>query len=119
MNLERLKEIVDFYYNKRNGELPKDIQVLITLKDPSIGGRAYSTIENISMGFDWEAGELRIEPQKHLFTDGNKLSDVKTVIQKEFNNRKYYVCPTCFQKITKADYFCRYCSQKLKDKGVL
>lgn len=115
MNLERLKEIVDFNYHKNNNKYkPKDIQVVITLKNASVGGRAYSPVENICMGMDWEDGELRISPTKPLFSEGNRLSDVAPVIEKKFNNRKYHVCSNCFQKIIKSDFFCRYCGKKLK-----
>lgn len=112
MNLKQLKEIVDFQYNKSK-IIKEDIQVVITLKDPSVGGRAFSSITDINMGIDWESNELRIEPKKRLFSEENRMSSVKPVIEKEFNNRKYHVCPNCLQKIIKSDCFCRYCGQKL------
>ncbi|MFY9421518.1 MAG: zinc ribbon domain-containing protein [Bacilli bacterium] len=114
MNLKELKTIVDFTIeNLQPHQKPEEIQVLITLSESSIGSRAASGISYIGMGFDWEHGQLRIEPSKKLVSKGNSLNDVKKVVQKEFEHRKYYVCPRCLQKIAKDDYYCRYCGQKL------
>lgn len=115
MNLDELKTTVDYTINDlSNKEDAKNIPVLITLSEGSIGARASSTINDVNMGFDWEHGQFRIEPSRKLVRKGNALTDVKEIIQREFEGRKYYVCPRCESKISKSDNYCRYCGQKLK-----
>jgi len=114
MNLEELKNTIDFEIANLNGKDPKDIKVLITLDESNVGARSSSKIKNICMGFDWENGQLRIEPDTRLVRKGNSLTDVKAVICKEYDGRKYYVCYKCGSKLSKNDIYCRCCGQRLK-----
>lgn len=114
MHLKQLKILVDSAIDNLYFEKPENIPVLITLSENSIGARAASTVKYAGLGFDWENNQFRIEPEKPLVTKGNNLSDVKGILCKEYNGRKLYFCPRCQSKITKNDYYCRYCGQKLK-----
>jgi hypothetical protein len=114
MNLKELKEAVDLTIEHLKHQDPKDISVLITLSESSMGARASSSVKYTGMGFDWENGQFRIEPEKILVTKGNRLEDVKNVTCRSFEGRNHYYCPRCNAKITKNDIFCRDCGQKLR-----
>ena len=115
MNLEELKENIDSTIRHLNDyENPKNIMVLISLEESSMGGRASSGVNCVGMGFDWENGQFRIEPTKSLVNKGNAITDIKKVTCWEYNGRKYYKCPRCESKVTKDDNYCKFCSQKLK-----
>lgn len=61
MNLKELKTYIDNIYNScRN---PENISILITLCEGSIGPRASAGVKNMHLGFDWEHGQFRIEPE--------------------------------------------------------
>lgn len=64
MNLEELKIRIDFLYKQSRN--PKEDIVYITTSEHSIGGRAKCGIKNISLGFDWENHQVRIEPENKL-----------------------------------------------------
>ena len=114
MNLEELKNIVDETIKHLYREGPKDVPVLITISESSMGARASCSAKYGGMGFDWEQGQFRFEASEPLVRKGNSLKDVKSVIQIDFNGRNYYCCPKCMQKISKNDIYCRYCGQKVK-----
>lgn len=114
MNLEELKMIVDNTIKHLHYEKPNEVPVLITLTESSMGARAATSVRYANMGFDWEKGQFRLEPNEKLVKRGNSLTDVKSVECREYEGKKYYFCPRCQQKISKNDRYCRYCSQKLK-----
>lgn len=114
MNLEELKKIIDHTIEGLKYEKPNEVPVLITLKEPSYGPRASSEIKYANLGFDWENGQFRIEPSEELVKKGNKLTDPKSVECRNYEDRNYYFCPKCEQKINKNDVYCRYCGQRLK-----
>lgn len=49
----------------KNGVNP-DTPVKITLYEHSVGARAYTLIDSAHLGFDWETGDFRIEPEQAL-----------------------------------------------------
>jgi len=116
LNLAELKQNIDFEIENlnSNNKNSKDVIVLITLNESCMGARASSGIKYIGMGFDWESGQLRIEPVKNLVSKGNSLIDIKEAITMTFDGKKYYICSKCGNKISKNDNYCRHCSQKLK-----
>ena len=65
MNLKEFKERLDFLCKTRPNDL-EQINVCITVSGHSIGGRPYSDVERVYLGFDWEHNQLRIEPEKEL-----------------------------------------------------
>ena len=114
LNLEELKKIVDSTIEHVYGKEPKEVPVLISTSEISMGARASTSVKYANMGFDWEDGQFRIEPDKALVNRGNSFLDVKSVDCRSYEGRNYYFCPRCQQKISKNDRYCRYCSQKLK-----
>lgn len=115
MNLLELQQNIEFtikYLNK--WDEAKDIAVLITLSESSIGARASEKVKYAGVGIDWEHGQFRIEPEKPLVHKGNSLQDVKNVVCRPYDGRNYYFCPRCENKISKNDKFCRECGQKLR-----
>ena len=64
MNLEELKMRIDFLYKQcRN---PKEEIVYITTSEHSLVGRAKCEVKSISLGFDWENHQVRINPETNL-----------------------------------------------------
>lgn len=115
MNLKELNQnIQSTIKDLQNGRDPKNIEVLITLSESSIGARAFTKVSCVGLGFDWESGQFRIEPQKTIVSKGNTTKNIKSVECKQFKNRNYHFCPRCESKISKNDKFCRYCGQRLK-----
>ena len=117
MNLNELKNYVDFKISNLNEyESAEEIPVLITLSEPSAGARASCKIRSISTGFDWEHGQIRIEPEQKLVRMGKTLNDVVPVY--EYNSltggRKSYICNTCGCAVSKDDRFCKHCGQRLR-----
>ena len=92
--------------------------VLITLSEPSIGGRASTPINYVYAGFDWEHGQVRVEPKDSLINklkDRDKQLDIKIM---EYNNsgRKCIIrkCPICENHLKKDDKYCSRCGQAIK-----
>lgn len=114
MNLDELKFVVDHTIEHlHHGMQSKDIPVLITLSENSMGARSSSNVKYAGLGFDWEHGQFRIEPEKSLVRKGNSLTDPKCTVRRQYDGRNYYFCPRCSSKISKNDCYCRFCSQKL------
>lgn len=115
MNLQELKEIIDFEIeNLRDYENPQNIQVLITINDRSIGGRASSAIRSVNMGFDWESGQLRISPVKQLISESSSRSIPVPTTKAESGGMTFTACAKCLMKVSKDDGYCRHCGQRLR-----
>ena len=109
---ENIKHMVESY-EKQNKDI-NDVSVLITTSEPSIGGRAFSHIRNIHMGFDWENNQVRIEPIKYLVKKGNTIKDIKEPYGKEYDGKVIYWCRNCQGVVSISDRYCKHCGQKLK-----
>lgn len=70
MNLEELKARVDFLHKQSRN--PKEEIVYITTSEHSIGGRTKCGVKNLSLGFDWENHQARIEPENKLIKAENE-----------------------------------------------
>ena len=73
MNLKEFKKRLDFLY--KSVQDPEYIEVCITVKEVAIGGRARCGVKYISLGFDWEHNQLRIEPSQDLFKHQIKINN--------------------------------------------
>ena len=93
----------------------EDFLIYITLSDPSIGARAFTTIKYASMGFDWESNQFRLEPSNEIVSREWRKDVPKTKIVDIICNRKYYFCPVCggSTRVSKDDRYCKRCGQKL------
>ncbi|WP_097005318.1 zinc ribbon domain-containing protein [Lacrimispora amygdalina] len=115
MNLEEIKKQIDFIYENTPDYSRKGKEVVITLNESSIGARACTSVKLIYPGFDWEAGQIRIEPETLIVSQKKNYIDIMNIIHRDtFDGKsRVYVCPRCDGKINKSDKFCRYCGQKL------
>lgn len=107
LTIKDLKDIID-----RTNENDLNARVVITLDEPSIGGRAFTSIILAHMGFDWENNQFRIEPKEPIAR--NKFSrDTPRDIRKW---RDGYFCPKCggsfMKKEVKESRYCRRCGQR-------
>lgn len=107
LTVKDLKDIID-----RTNENDLDARIVITLDEPSIGSRAFTSIIMAHMGFDWENNQFRIEPKEPIAR--NKFSrDTPRDIRKW---RDGYFCPKCdgslMKKEVKESRYCRRCGQR-------
>lgn len=107
LTVKDLKDIID-----RTNENDLDARIVITLDEPSIGSRAFTSIIMAHMGFDWENNQFRIEPKEPIAR--NKFSrDTPRDIRKW---RDGYSCPKCdgslMKKEVKESRYCRRCGQR-------
>lgn len=114
MNLTELKSKVDVCCSHCN---PNEVEVLITLNQPSMGPRASAGVESVCLGFDWERNQLRIEPKGKLERSGlgrdvNRPKLLYTGTGSEVLNG--YWCPRCQQKVDKHDKYCKHCGQRVE-----
>lgn len=112
MTAKQLYEHLKFYLESK--EINEDTPVLITLADASVGGRANVEINSVCLGFDWESGQLRIEPKEKIFRNIHRFEVPIGVIREEFGGVKFNACGKCHMRIAKDDRFCRHCGQRLK-----
>ena len=107
LTVKDLKDIIE-----RTNENDLDARIVITLDEPSIGSRAFTSIIMAHMGFDWENNQFRIEPKEPIVR--NKFSrDTPRDIRKW---RDGYFCPKCdgslMKKEVKESRYCRRCGQR-------
>lgn len=107
LTVRDLKDLIN-----RTNEDDLDARIVITLDEPSIGSRAFTSIIMAHMGFDWEAHQFRIEPKESLAR--NKFSrDTPRDIKKW---RDGYFCPRCdgslMKKEVKEGRYCSRCGQR-------
>ena len=107
LTVKDLKDIID-----RTNENDLYALIVITLDEPSIGSRAFTSIIMAHMGFDWENNQFRIEPKEPIAR--NKFSrDTPRDIRKW---RDGYFCPKCdgslMKKEVKESRYCRRCGQR-------
>ena len=87
-------------------------RVVITLDEPSVGGRKGTGIIMAHMGFDWEDNQFRIEPKEKLSRNTFSRDTPKDI--KKW--RDGYFCPRCdgslMKKEVKESRYCRRCGQR-------
>ena len=116
MKVEELKKIIDIYIEQGKG---KD-DVVITLSNPSVGPRASTGISSIFPGFDWEQGQIRIEPKEKLITKDKDRDIPLPIKHREYNltNKKRIVrtCPKCGGFVKVSNKYCPSCGQRISTK---
>lgn len=72
MTVERLRDILNEIAKSPYWNQEKESQVVISIENfkACCGGRPYEKVQSVGLGFDWEQGQFRIEPE-------NKLMEVK------------------------------------------
>lgn len=110
MTLLEFRTQVDSLINHGHGE----DTVLITLSQPSVGARSFIDITGIFAGFDFERGQVRIEPTEPICKRGRAKNDpVKINIFAFSGPRKFYNCPMCDSAVRKDSKYCSTCGQRL------
>lgn len=68
MTVERLRDILNELAENPYWKQDKESQVVITVEnfEANLGGRPYEKVQSVGLGFDWEAGQFRIEPENKL-----------------------------------------------------
>lgn len=117
MKLSELKRLVDLYASETENK-DANLDVVITLDEPSVGARAKSDIKGVYQGFDWEHGQLRIEPTEKLCRKGrSKDNELEMYGIRYIYDRKTttkYHCPMCSEILPKAANYCIKCGQKVR-----
>lgn len=96
------------------GDIKNDSPVLITLSDAGAGCRAFCRVSGIHAGFDWEAGQLRIQPEEKIFKNIHRMDEPAGIIKEEFGGVSFNACVRCHMRIAKDDRYCRHCGQRLR-----
>lgn len=68
MTVERLRDILNELAENPYWKQDKESQVVITIEnfEDNLGGRPYEKVQSVGLGFDWEMGQFRIEPENKL-----------------------------------------------------
>lgn len=68
MTVERLRDILNELAENPYWKQYKESQVVITIEnfEANQGGRPYEKVQSVGLGFDWETGQFRIEPENKL-----------------------------------------------------
>lgn len=68
MTIERLRDILNELAESPYWNQDKESQVVITIEnfEANLGGRPCEKVQSVGLGFDWEAGQFRIEPENKL-----------------------------------------------------
>lgn len=68
MTVERLRDILNEMAENPYWKQYKESQVVITIENFEVicGGRPYEKVQSVGLGFDWEMGQFRIEPENKL-----------------------------------------------------
>ena len=112
MKLEDLKRIIDLTIDHNSED--KNASVLVTLQMPSAGGRKAVQVTYAGMGFDWESGQFRIETDEELVLKGSSTDDIMNTRKLVFQNRTYYHCPLCEDRVKKDSRYCSRCGQRVE-----
>lgn len=115
MNLLKLKQIVDLSFNTTHE--PESVSVVITTCGESVGAREFSDVSFVGLGFDYEHGQLRIEPNDKLYKENKTSKDAQQILLIEYlyDKRKSqsYHCPICKAKVPSDSKYCSYCGKSL------
>ena len=115
MTLKELKRHVDFLIEEGH----ENDSVIVTTVDDSVGARAGTEVNSINSGFDWERGQIRIEPKTKLVKYGNSRDDalLPRINVYEYPNgskRQIINCKRCENQLKKDDRYCSRCGQMIK-----
>lgn len=113
MQLIELKRRVELALNRDHAHA----EVVVTLDEPSVGGRMGVPISNAGMGIDWEACEFRLEPAAPIVRKGRAMGDPLRLhcCKYEYDTRTQtiYHCPICGEQLKKNMKYCFSCGQKV------
>lgn len=116
MLLKELKQIVDLEISRGK----KETDVVATVKNEAgLGARAFVGVKNAWVGFDWEAGQFRIETSEPVCRLGCRYVDPQPMWwhQYIYPNKKIaniYCCPKCEHHLKKTSKYCDNCGQAVQ-----
>ena len=120
MNLAELKHTVDFTTTTlRAYEKPEDIDVVIHLQEPSIGGIACAGVTSGHRGIDWDTSRFILAPSARLRHEGKTKDDVVAPWVNEYDygtGRKTVIrdCRMCSHRVNADHRYCPHCGQRLR-----
>ena len=114
MTLNELEVYVKNLIENGHGE----DSVVITLSQPSVGVRASVGISGLYTGFDWEAGQIHIEPDQKITSYNKDRDEIIPMRVKEYDCpgcRKTVIrsCPKCEEHLKKDAKYCSRCGQRV------
>lgn len=113
--LKDLQENVNDVVSHLQGEKPEDIQVVISLKEPSIGTSAASPLSMAYKGFDWDSGRYILYAKDELIREHVSRDKVIPAVLRKYETDLYF-CQKCNCIVDEKDYFCKHCGQKMREK---
>lgn len=116
MTVKELQDLLQRYILVGHGS----DSVVVTLNQPSVGARACTKVTEIFPGFDFEAGQMRIETQDKILS----FTKDRDIIMPPWENQaktgkdgkviKSRLCQKCDSKVRKGDNYCSCCGQRLQ-----
>jgi hypothetical protein len=112
MRLDELKKTVDLFVKDGHG----GNEVVVSVAEVGFGTAPYSPVVDVSIGIDWECGQVRItakDPIIRKFKDRDKPSP--KLCMKSFGDGMLpYICPECGMRVRKNDKYCSHCGQNIE-----
>lgn len=114
MKLSQLVSALNSIIESGGQFLDGDTEVVIDTKEPvmTCGARPYCKVKSVNLGFDWEAGQLRITPEDDLMCVKHDCP------QKVLEWRGMYLCPKCECVLSDSKSetvrYCKRCGQAVK-----
>lgn len=98
--------------------------VVIALRENSIGPEAAEAVNTCEAGFDWDSGRILLVPAKPLLHYGNERDKAQPAIRISYKNnyggkiRPTLHCPRCEAKLSKEMRYCPKCGQRVDTENV-
>ena len=112
MRLDELKKTVDVLVKDGHG----NNEVVVSVAEVGFGTAPYSPVVDVSIGIDWECGQVRIatkDPIVRKFKDRDKA--IPKINGKNLGVGMFpYMCPDCGRKVRKDDRYCSHCGQRIE-----
>ena len=112
MRLDELKKTVDLFVKDGHG----GNEVVVSVAEVGFGTAPYSPVVDVSIGIDWEFGQVRITAKDQIirkFKDRDK--PIPKISTKGLGDGMFpYICPDCGRKVRKNDKYCSHCGQNIK-----
>ena len=114
MTLREIKRRIDFIASQKDGKF-LDYDVVVTLADKDIAGRAFSPVTNILLGSGTEYKQIRIDLKDEVCVKGRSKKDGQKLVPKgkgRFGKQKYR-CPRCGAGVDVGVAYCSHCGQRV------
>lgn len=117
---EKLKNTIDMIENQSGIKIggtengAKNIPVVISLSEPSMGPIATSNIMEAHLGFDWDAGTFIIYPEKKLMSKEYINKKARKSKSNIINNKNEEICfcENCRKSVGVSDKYCKHCGKE-------